>query len=284
MYLRFTFLVFISIMPLFACQKESASKMVWEKPDTQTINCGDYFSESTPNGILYNNVWNKNAAKNSPWSQCLEKNSATGLFGWSWVWPTRSNVIFSYPQIKLGISPWAPQPKLTSEFPLDNLSVNSLVVEHELEIQGDSEHNVATSLWLTNTKEIGENPNPGAIIAELMIWSYTTPNHTNPAGTHKGDFEAKNQTWEVWVEKNWTDASGANNNRWTYITFRAKNKNLKAKFDVIDFTNYAIEHNFLPKTFYISDVELGTEIKSGSGLVWVKQFEATVNNASKRLW
>jgi hypothetical protein len=277
MYLRFTFWVFISSLSLFSCQKESASKIVWKKPETQTISCGDYFSEITPNGILYNNVWNKNAAKNFSWSQCLEKNSTTGLFGWSWVWPTESSVIFSYPQIKLGVSPWAPQPKLSSEFPLESANLRSLIVEHELEIQGNSEHNVATSLWLTKTKEIGEKPNPSAIIAELMIWSYTTPTHMNPAGTHKGDFEARNQLWEVWVEKNWTDASGANNNKWTYITFRAKNRNLKAKFDVIDFTNYAVAQNILPKEFYISDIELGTEVMSGSGLVWVRQFEATVN-------
>jgi hypothetical protein len=190
-------------------------------------------------------------------------------FGWL--------VLGSYPQIKLGISPWAPQPKLNSKFPLESTSVRSLVVEHELEIQGNSEHNVATSLWLTNTKEIGESPNPSVIIAELMIWSYTTPTHMNPAGTHKDDFTAGDEIWEVWVERNWSDASGANSNKWVYITFRAKNQNLKTTFDVINFTNYAVEHNILPKIFYISDVELGTEIMSGSGLVWVKQFKATVN-------
>lgn len=277
MYLRIVSLIFILSLPLFACRKENANEATWKKPETQTINCGDYFSENTPNGILYNNVWNKNAAKTFPWHQCLEKNSSIGLFGWSWVWPTKSNVIFSYPQIKLGISPWAPQPKLHAEFPLESTNVRSLVVEHELEIQGHSEHNIATSLWLTNTKDIGENPNPSIIIAELMIWSYTTPNHMNPAGVYKGDVEAGNQIWEVWVEKNWSDASGANNNTWTYITFRAKNKNIKGKFDVIDFTNYAIEHDFLPTTFYISDIELGTEIMSGSGLVWVKQFDVSLN-------
>lgn len=221
MYLRLVLLIFI-FSSLSACENESTYARTWKKPETQTISCDDYFSEITPNGILYNNVWNKNAAKSFSWSQCLEKSLSTGSFGWSWEWPIKSNVIFSYPQIKLGISPWAPQPKLNSEFPLDNTSVESLVVEHELEIQGNGEHNVATSLWLTNTKNIGENPNPGAIIAELMIWSYTTPNHMNPAGVHKGNFEAGNQTWEVWVEKNWTDASGANTNKWAYITFAQK--------------------------------------------------------------
>ncbi|MFO1370788.1 MAG: hypothetical protein U1F46_17545 [Marinagarivorans sp.] len=277
MYLRPVLLVFIISLYLSACKNKGAYARTWKKPETQTISCVDYFSEITPNGILYNNVWNKNAAKSFSWSQCLEKNPSTGLPGWSWTWPNTSNVIYSYPQIKLGISPWAPQPKLSSDFPLDNTSIRSLVIEHELEIQGNSEHNVATSLWLTNTKNIGENPNPGAIIAELMIWSYSTPNHMNPAGVYKGNFEAGDQTWEVWATKNWTDASGANTNTWVYITFRAKNKSLSAAFDVKKFTNFAIEQDILPKNFYISDVELGTEIMGGSGLVWVKKFSATVN-------
>lgn len=204
----------------------------------------------------------------------LRKNPSTGLLGWSWAWPTKSNAIFAYPQIKLGTSPWAPLPKLNAEFPLESTNLQSLIVEHELEIQGNSEHNVATSLWLTNTSEIGEHPNPTAIIAELMIWTYSTPAHMNPAGKHVGDFEMGDGVWEVWVEKNWGD--NVNTNKWTYITFRAKTKALKASFDVIHFTNYAVEHNILPRTFFISDIELGTEIMSGSGLVWVKQFKARV--------
>lgn len=274
---RIILLIFTFSLSLGACKNENTHTITWEKPETQTISCDDYFSEIVPNGVLYNNVWNKGAAKSFSWSQCLEKSLSTDLFGWSWVWPAKSNVIFAYPQVKLGVSPWAPQPTLNSEFPLDITNVRSLIVEHELEVQGNSEHNVATSLWLTDTNNIGEKPNPDAIIAELMIWSYATPNHMSPAGVHKGDFEAGSQIWEVWVDKDWSDASGVNKNRWVYITFRAKDKKLKAMFDVIDFTNYAVKQKILPRKFYIADVELGTEIMSGSGLAWVKKFRVSVN-------
>lgn len=272
-----TFLIIAGCLVLSACNKESTGKVAWEKPVTQTISCDDYYSETTPNGTLYNNVWNKHAAQKLSWSQCLEKNPSNGLYGWSWAWPAnKNNVIYAYPQIKLGTSPWDPTLNLYSEFPLENSLINSLVIEHELDVQGNGEHNVATSLWITNTTEIGNTPNPSAILAELMIWSYATPNHMNPAGTHTDSFEIGGQTWEVWVDKNWSDASGANNNKWVYITFRAKNKSLRAKFDVIDFTNYAVEHQILPDVFYIADIELGTEIMSGSGLLWIKQFNVTI--------
>jgi hypothetical protein len=153
----------------------------------------------------------------------------------------------------------------------------SLVVEHELEIQGRGEHNVATSLWLTNSGEIGASPSPSIIIAELMIWSYATAQHLNPAGSHTGNFDSGGHTWEVWLDKNWGDVSGAHANNWVYLTFRAKSPNLKARFDVMEFTRFAIEQQILPTDFYIADLELGTEIMSGSGLAWVKQFEVAVN-------
>lgn len=262
---------------LLACDIGAKNESNWIKPQTETINCNDYFSENISSGILYNNVWNKNAAKAYQWTQCLEKDPATGLYGWSWAWPTNiNNVIFAYPQIKRGISPWDPQPDLKTEFPLDSTHLRSLIIEHELIIQGHTEHNVATSLWLTNSNNIGDKANPSIIVAELMIWSYETPNHMNPAGTHTANIDIENQTWEVWFDKNWSDASGANDNKWVYITFRAKDKSAKAKFDVIEFINYAIEKQILPEQFYIADIELGTEIMGGSGLVWVKQFDVTV--------
>ena len=101
-----------------------------------------------------------------------------------------------------------------------------------------------------------------------------------PAGTHRGDFNDGNQDWEVWFDKNWSDVSGANKNKWIYITFRAKHKSLKSKFDVVKLTQYAIAKQILPPKFYFADIELGTEIMSGSGLAWVKQFNVAI--AKKR--
>lgn len=52
-------LIFAVGTALFACDKKSTEKLAWEKPVTQTISCDNYYSEITPNGTLYNNVWNK---------------------------------------------------------------------------------------------------------------------------------------------------------------------------------------------------------------------------------
>ena len=248
----------------------------WYKPATHTITCADYALHPVNSATLYNNVWNKRAARGFPSVQCLEKDPATGDVGWSWRWPHKDDAIFAYPQIKIGASPWAPEPNARPEFPLKAAELKALMVSHELAISGNSEHNIATSMWLTNTGAIGKTPNPTAIIAELMIWSYASANHMNPAGKHFDDFSAGGQQWEVWGQQQWRDPSGVNNNKWTNLTFRAKQPSYTASFDALQFVRYGIDKKLLPADAYIADVEVGTEIMRGAGLAWVRQFEVKV--------
>jgi len=41
--------------------------------DSTSVICDNYAKVETKLGILTNNVWNKQAAGNSKWSQCIEK-------------------------------------------------------------------------------------------------------------------------------------------------------------------------------------------------------------------
>ena len=265
----------LSVGLLVGCSTPTA----WTKPATETVSCADYHSEIKGSDIYNNNVWNKGAAGDFKWSQCIERHPESGLLGWSWSWPQNGKAIFGYPQVKRGASPWAPLPHVSSALPVSNGAVRSLRVSHDLEIQTNGRHNVATSMWLTKSGDIGEKPNPSVILAELMIWTYSTPGHLPPAGSKTAEVELDGQTWEVWVDKNWGDASGENSNRWIYLTFRAKTSSLHASFDVAALTRYAVEKDILPKQFYYADVELGTEIMSGSGLAWVNDFKVEVEPA-----
>ncbi len=274
---RLAILIMVSGLFLSACDQELQSESKWKKPATETISCEDYHSETTPNGILFNNVWNNSAAGFFSWSQCLEKNPANGNYGWSWVWPNIYNFTYAYPQIKTGASPWDSSPEPESGFPLRFSETRSLVIAHELEILGDSELNVVTSIWLTNPTEIDGNPDPFSIIAELKIWNFTTQDHMNPGGSHIDDVEIEGERWGVWVEKNNRRyVSGTNSNRWVYVAFRAENLSLKANFDAVKFMNYAIKQKIIPQEFNINNVELGTEIMSGSGLAWVKKYSVSI--------
>lgn len=273
--IKLRFLVLVFFIGLISCQQK---KTPWVKPESITINCEDYFSVETEHGVLNNNVWNKLAAKDDDWSQCLEKKQVDSLFqyGWSWSWPMGRSVIYAYPQIKIGASPWLPEPKFDSRFPLEISKLKELAIAYDVEIFANGDYNLATTMWLVNEPDIGTKPNPDIIAAEIMIWTFATENHFEPAGKKYGEIHTPNHIWEVWLNKDWSDMSGQNDNKWINITFKAKDFSVKSKINGKVLLDYAIQENMLPSHLLIADIELGNEIMSGSGLTWIKAFDVDI--------
>jgi hypothetical protein len=272
-------LISLIILGLISSCQDKAIDKAWVKPASITLDCADYAAIQSPVGVLYNNVWNKHAAKNGEWQQCIEKRviAEVAQYGWSWQWPQKSNVIFAYPQVKLGLSPWAPEPASDNRFPLKISAINNLTISYDLDISANGQYNLATSMWLINSDTVTEKPNPSAIVAEFMIWTYSTAKHFNPAGKKVTEATIDDKKWEVWVDKNWGDASGANANKWIYITYRAKESALEARFNAFNLIQHAVANKIITADLYISDIELGNEIMSGSGIAWVKSFEVKID-------
>ncbi|SMF24204.1 Glycosyl hydrolase family 12 [Alteromonadaceae bacterium Bs31] len=268
-------IVLISIIILLSCKGKPENNMHWEKPESITIDCSDYFNLKTSQGVLNNNVWNKNAANSKPWSQCLEKRVVEGenQFGWSWSWPTGRRVIYAYPQIKIGASPWAPEPKMDTAFPLKISELKKIDISHELEISTNGDHNIATTMWLVNEAYKGDKANTAIIAAELMIWTYSTAAHFDPAGQNIGELTVGDTQWQVWYQNDWQDQSGANSNQWAIVSFRNKKPSMSARIPAMGLLQYALRKGLISKDLYIADVELGNEIMSGSGISWVKEFK-----------
>lgn len=262
-------------MLITACGNSESD--TWSKPLTTTLSCADYLALPTGKGVLYNNVWNQQAAGSGNWHQCLEKSLYSRRFGWSWRWPEQSNEIFAYPQIKIGVSPWDPGAARDERFPLDISTLTRLNIAHQLEISTNGQHNVATSMWLVDSPLIGDQPAPELIAAEVMIWTYATEHHLSPAGVMVDTLETNGSRWEVWVEKNWTDPSRVNDKRWIYLSFRSLESALTAEYDALELLQFAIHQNYLPDGLYLADIELGTEIRSGSGLAWVDDFRVDIH-------
>jgi hypothetical protein len=109
-----------------------------------------------------------------------------------------------------------------------------------------------------------------------MIWTYSTRGHFNPAGKKTAEIRVDGAAWEVWVDRNWKDVSGMNENRWTYITYRSPKSSLSAKIDLMKLLGYAVEQQLITADLYVSNVELGNEIMSGSGITWVESFSVIV--------
>ncbi|WP_444911318.1 GH12 family glycosyl hydrolase domain-containing protein [Microbulbifer sp. PAAF003] len=268
------FLLYFFIILTASCATKVSNGSGWVKPETTTISCEDFHNVPTKLGILTNNVWNKYAAEDDPWSQCLEKRLVEGelQFGWSWSWPLGRRVIYSQPQIKIGSSPWAPESKFDDTFPLKISSLANLDISHHTESKSSGDYNTATTMWLTSEAYRGRKPNRSVIAAEIMIWTYFTGGHFNPAGIKHSEVSINDSVWEVWYHKNWKDMSGVNDNNWVYVSFRAKQPSMIATIPGLELLNYAVRNSLIPKGLFIADIELGNEVMSGSGITWVKDF------------
>lgn len=267
---RFIFLILI-LSSVFVSAEQNKTKV---KPTIEAIDCKNYADVQTELGLMNNNVWNKDAAGDKAWQQCLVKKVEDGqdVFGWQWDWPSHKKTIFAYPQIKLGSSPWAPTPKLRKDFPLKISELQKLTVNHHLETSTNGDHNTATSLWLVDQYFVGEKAKPSIIAAEMMIWTYTTKGHFSPAGNKIDEIEIGNQRWEIWFNEHWEDQSKQNQNKWAIVTFKSTSNIIKAELDVLKMLNYALSENLLPKGLYVADLELGNEVMRGSGEAWVRNF------------
>lgn len=262
-----------------ACTPNSSD---WAKPATLTLSCDAFESITVDGAVLYNNMWNAGAAGSANFEQCLERQPGAEpyTYGWSWNWPNEGRQIFAYPQIKTGSSPWDPLPRIDDRFPARLSDLDALVVSHALDIDTNGQHNVATSLWLTTEPNLKDEPDRSIIAAEIMVWSYYTPGHMNPAGEKRDVIEVDGQQWSVWIDENWRDMSGQNDNRWTYVTFRSETPSLTAQFDVAKLLGHLAVSSLRLSDTYVADVELGTEIMRGSGLAWVRQFDVQMEMRS----
>lgn len=244
------------------------------KPYSNTVTCDDYATIITEHGVLTNNVWNKQAAGNEKWSQCIEKKTQgdSTIYGWSWSWPNVKRAVYGYPQIKVGSSPWAPEPKFDDRFPMAISGLEKLNIYFDVEINSSGNYNLATSMWLISEPNPGLQPNQSIIAAEIMFWTYATEGQFNPAGRKYGEVMVAGDKWEVWYEKNWSDASEVNKNRWVYITFKANPLGLKTNVNALELLRYAIHEKLISDSLLIADIELGNEVMSGEGITWVKDF------------
>ncbi len=171
--MRTHLLILIPALLLISCNNSSIDieKIEEEVSSAKVISCDDFQSITTENGLLYNNVWNKRAAQNHPHSQCLTSKTFDGKEqqGWTWDWPEGKRVIYAYPQIKVGASPWQPSPSFNNTFPVKISSLASLSLSFELDILTNSNYNIASSMWVTKTRVLGAQPQPSSIAAEIMV-------------------------------------------------------------------------------------------------------------------
>ena len=185
--------------------------------------------------------------------------------------------MYAQPQITLGNSPWLQHDEIKPGYPIAINQLAKLDIDYSLEILTDGDLNLATTLWLTHSDTISTEIDKANIAAEVMVWTYASDDfYANPAGEKVAQITIDGVEWEMWVDQNWHDTSGKHNNSWVYIAFRSAQPLLNIKFDAAELLRHSIENSFIPSGLYIADIQLGTEIMSGTGQVWLNHYRVDV--------
>ena len=241
------------------------------------LTCVDYAQVSTNIGTLTNNVWNRQAAGSFAYSQCLtaRNRNTSPQYGWSWSWPTNSGSVFSYPEVVLGWKPWNGGQTTVPSLPIRVNAINNFSWSYAVEVHTTGIHDIATSMWLTSNGATSNNVDTSHLTTEFMIWSdgYAF----SPAGNMVGQVGINGVNYEVWSDPNQTDASGQNSNVWKYVAYRMTSPQLSVTLDIKAILNDAVSRGLVTAADYVSDIELGTEVMSGSGNLWVDSLTLNVN-------
>ena len=165
-------------------------------------------------------------------------------------------------------------PPNTSMLPIQISAIKKFIWSYSVDITTTGSHNLATSLWMTHTGKTGLTPNIGDIATEFMIW--TDGYSFIPAGTILGTTVINGATFEVWHNPVQADNSGINSNTWNYVAYRMTTPSLTVILDIKQILNDAVSRGIIPASDYVSDVEFGNEIASGSGQTWIKSMSLDV--------
>ena len=267
-----------AIIGIVALATHAACGAAAERParETRIVSCEDGHVSDTPNGRLVNNMWNKQAAVGA-YEQCLlmRGEPAAPLFGWSWEWPIESETLLAYPQALFGWKPWNGGVTTNSALPIQISSIETLELSYRVHTTAQGKYNFAATMWITRSGRTSDQPNPADISADVNVWMN---NRGVPlSGEQVATARIANIDVQVWHAADIGDASGANSNRWQHVVYLAQAVPASGTLDLAAFVRDAVDRGILSPAHYVSSVELGNEIVSGSGETWIEALTLKVH-------
>ena len=224
--------------------------------------------------ILANNVWNKNAAgRNLQQVVFVEDLDGQRTLGWRWrspwqAWPS----IAAYPEMICGNKPWD-QPIGTYEGMPFHPGDRRLTANYNIRLRATGTYNMAFELWAVSALPSA----PENIRCEIMIW--IAANGQRPSGIQRASVEVGGVTYDTYINEHQHDASGANQNEWTYVAFVARTLVLNGPLNISALLDTLTPLHILTPDLWITDVELGNEVTEGVGIAEIQGFALQLDQA-----
>ncbi len=204
-----------------------------------------------------NNEWGANTGTGTQtiWSTCTQGD----LIGWgtSWNWTGTANQVKTYASTVLG---WQWGWRLTtSGLPLQISSGKKLTCGWDFTMtQSGGAANVAYDIFVHTQAMAGTNDNPSD---EIMVWLYRTGG-AGPIGTLQGTATVGGTTWDVY----------RGTTVWNVVSYVRQTNATTAVLNIMDFMNDLVTRGWMQTSKYVSSVQSGSEIFTGTGRLDTKGY------------
>ena len=269
------FLVGTAAFPLTGC--ELAKELPPISFDNIGVNtyCRDWARLQNAGFLYENNVWGQGTIKGENRLQCLLKRVVDGKeqHGWRWRWPRGSGEVKAYPEVIYGHKPWL-STSTTGALPRRISAIKEFTVAYDVRMHAHGRYNLAFDVWVTNN----DRPTPAAITHEIMIWVGDRTDAWEPyPGKRVKSVMVGGAAYDLYIKPHveWLAEHGVPN--YDYIAFNTATAQLSGGIDIKEFLDYLTENGHLPANGYVASVEFGNEVMHGSGELWLKTYEISVN-------
>lgn len=181
-------------------------------------------------------------------------NLAQGLkFDWSYTNPGGN--ILAYPEIILGYKPWS---LAGDDFLVGQIdSLRDLRTTTSIDIRGQTDgFNIAYDLWLTDQPKGDYH----SITAEVMVWLH--PGGFTAAGEPSARISTDSFQASVYFLP---DMAAGTDESWAYIAVVIDGGHLDGTLDLREILHLLADKGFVSRSDYLSSVELGAEVQTGTG-------------------
>jgi hypothetical protein len=207
---------------------------------------------------LNNNLWGASSGSGtqSIWSTCQQGD----LVGWgtSWSWTGTSNQVKSYDSAVFG---WHWGWKVTNTgMPVLISSGKKITCGWDFTVtQSGGAMNVAYDIFAHALSNPGTNDDP---TDEIMIWLYTAGG-AGPIGTKQTAVSLAGTSWNLYRGTITDQTTGQV--RWNVFSYVRAANATTAVLNIVDFANDLVSRGWMQSSKYLSSVESGTEVFTGTG-------------------
>jgi hypothetical protein len=205
---------------------------------------------------LFNNQWNQSQLQGTLTTRVYLKDG--GTFGWEWS-SDRSNAVLAYPEVwtdgLAGLPMTAGAKRIQADFDIATSAV------------GD--YDTSFDIWLSPTATRATSMDG---LGEIMIWVDRKGTLFYPGGLIVDRVTIGGIAWDVYVNP---QQHSFTTYTWAYMAFLPERPVTSGPLDISAFIDYALAAKLVPDTYWLTGIELGTEVVVGSGAVEVSGYDLT---------